>query len=174
MIEICVEITNPMKVNERGILLSEWIGLPVNLEEFQTALKEIDAVEGEYIISGSNTQNFDIPIDPFTNLWELNDLVKRIEEVDEDEHYKLAALIELAAPSDFDSIHRIIDHLDEYDFLSEIQDDYALGRYFAIDCDMLHGTPEHLKYYFHFESFGFSMKLKHGIKYTSLGAIYRK
>ena len=103
MIEICVEITNPMKANERGIPLSEWIGVPINLEEFQEALKEIDAVEGEYIISGSNTQNFDIPIDPFTNLWELNDLVKRIEEVDEDEH-KLAALIELAAPRDFDSI----------------------------------------------------------------------
>ena len=114
-----------------------------------------------------------ISFSPF-NHYLLNELVKRIEEVDEDEHYKLAALIELAAPSDFDSIYRIIDHLDEYDFLSEIQDDYALGRYFAIDCDMLHGTPEHLKYYFHFESFGFSMKLKHGIKYTSLGAIYRK
>ena len=46
MIEICVEITNPMKSNERGILLSEWIGLPINLEELQEALKAIDAVEG--------------------------------------------------------------------------------------------------------------------------------
>ncbi len=174
MIEICVRIANPMKANKRGKPLSEWIGLPINQEEFQEALKEIDAVEGEYIISGSSTQNFDIPIDSFTNLWELNDLVTRIDEVDEDEHYKLAALIELAAPSDFDSIYRIIDHLEEYDFLSEIQDDYTLGRYFAIDCDMLHGTPEHLKYYFHFESFGFSMKLKYEIKYTSLGAVYRK
>ena len=170
MIEICVEITNPMKTNERGIPLSEWIGLPINLEELQEELKAIDAVEGEYIISGSNTQNFDIPIDPFTNLWELNDLVKRIEEVDEDEHYKLAALIELATASDFDSIYRIIDHLDEYDFLSEIQDDDALGRYFMCHPNTLHRKPNFTTY----KELGWSMRLKYEIQYTSLGAIYRK
>ena len=174
MCNICVRIANPMRVNKRGYPKGEWVGLPIEQEELQEVLDEIEVTDDDYFISDSSTENFDIPIDHFTSLWELNALVERINEVDEDDYDKLAALIEIEEPDDFAAVYAIIDRLDEYDFLSEIQDDYMLGRYFAIDCDMLHGTPEHLKYYFHFESFGFSMKLKHGIKYTSLGAIYRK
>lgn len=174
MCNICVRIANPMRVSRTGYPIGEWVELPVSQEELLEVLDEIEVTDDDYFISDSNTENFDIPIDQFTSLSELNALVERINEVDEDDYFKLAALIEMEEPTDFAAVYAIIDKLDEYDFLSEIQDDYALGRYFAIDCDMLYGTPENMKYFFDFREFGFCMRLKYEIQYTSLGAIYRK
>ena len=173
MSNICVRITNPMRANKNGHLVGEWVGLPITQDELEEVLVAI-GIADEYFISESDTELFDIPVDNHTSLTELNKLVERIDEVDEAEQYKRAALIEIEGPEDFNAVYDIIDKLDEFDFLSEIQDDYTLGKYFALDCDMLHGTPEDMKYFFHFERFGSSMRYRHKIIYTSLGAIYRK
>lgn len=176
MSNICVRITNPMRVNKNGHLVGEWVGLPISQDELQEVLAEIGITDenDSFFISDSETENFDIPINQHTDLNELNKLVTRIDEVDEGDHYKLAALIEIEGPADFDAVYDIIDRLDEYDFLSEIQDDEALGRYFAIDCDMLQGTPANMVRFFNFRSYGWNLRYEHGILYTSLGAIMRK
>lgn len=176
MSNICVRITNPMRANKSGHLIGEWVGLPISQDELQEVLAEIGITDGNdsFFISDSETENFDIPIDQHTDFSELNKLVVRIDEVDEAEQYKLAALIEIEGPADFDAVYDIIDRLDKYDFLSEIQDDEALGRYFAIDCDMLQGTPTNMVRFFNFRSYGWNLRYEHGILYTSLGAIMRK
>lgn len=176
MSNICVRITNPMRANKNGHLIGEWVQLPITDDELQATLTAIGITDEHdtFFISDSETENFDIPIDQYTSFSELNNLVARIDEVDEDDHYKLAALIEIEGPTDFDAVYNIIDRLDEYDFLSEIQDDETLGRYFAIDCDMLQGTPANMVRFFNFRSYGWSLRYEHGILYTSLGAIMRK
>ena len=173
---ICVCVSNPMRATKKGRLVSEWLDLPATQEEIEETLAEIGVCDGkdDYFISDRETDNFDIPIDQFTDLKELNRLMVRIEAAGTDDYFKLAALIELAAPKSLTAIYGIIDSRDDYDFLSEIQDDEALGRYFILECDMLQGIPENEKYDCDFKSFGLHMRLKHDIKYTSFGAIYRK
>lgn len=175
MCNIYVCITNPMRVNKDGYLVGEWVGLPISQNELQEALTKIGITDenSTYFISDSDTENLDIPIDQFTDFTELNELATRIDEVDESDYFKLAALIEWEEPTCLATVHDIIDKMDSYDFLSEIQDDTALGRYYCIDCDILHGTPENMKYFFNFEEFGWSLRCHHNVVYTSLGAIIR-
>ena len=175
MSNICVRITNPMRANKNGHLVGEWVCLPITQDELQAVLTEIGITDehDQYIISESETENLDIPIAQYTNFSELNKLVARIDELATDDYAKLAAVLEWEAPTDLDAIYDIIDRLDSYIFLPEVQDDTALGKYFANDCNMLHCTIERMKYYFDFYRYGRDLRYRLKMCYTSLGAIIR-
>ena len=94
-------------------------------------------------------------------------LIDNLSEADEE---KLGAILECESCRSISDVAELIEQLDSYDLLCGIEDDEALGYYFADELCCLE-IPENIKFYFDYEAYGRDIRLEGNITYTSYGCL---
>lgn len=174
MRRICIYLTNLGKYVE-GCLVGQWLQLPVPEDKLNEVLQQIGINKQyeEYFITDSETEIPNLEINQHASLSDLNELAAKIEELTDYDCEKLSAILEWEAHTSVVDIIEIIDNLNSYDLLTEVDSDEALGEYFAIECQMFSAVPENLLYYIDYEKYGRDLRLSLDCCYTSFGAIIR-
>ena len=96
--ELKIALTNSGKYNE-GELIYEWLDLPATDEEIQTTLESIGVEDGteyeEYFISDYETLIDGLEVSEHENIFELNELMQEIDELDNYEKEVFEAILEI-------------------------------------------------------------------------------
>ena len=169
-----IYLTNMGKYVE-GCLIGQWVQLPIPQERLQEVLTQIGIGDGheEYFITDSETDILDISIDEYASIDELNELAAKIEELADSDYTRLAAVLEWESPLAVAGVIEIIENLDSYDLLPDVEDDEALGEYFGVECGAFDTIPEQLRYYIDYEHYGRDIRLELDMCFTSYGAVIR-
>ena len=131
-----------------GCLIGEYVELPVPWDKFQEVLNRIHVdTQHEYFISDYESLFSNLHISEYASIAELNELAERIEKLTDFDYDKLGAVLESESCMSIAEILEIIDQLDEFDLLTEVHDDEALGEYYAEICCSFASVADHLKYY---------------------------
>lgn len=169
---IKIFLTNLGKYNE-GYLMDEWVKLPVPADKLDEVLERI-GINGEYeeyFITDFEAPFANLDISEYSSVEELNDFAARLEELEEWDNEKLCAVLEMESPTGIAGILDIIEHLDDFDLLTEVEDDEDLGRYYADELCTLEAVPAHLRSYFDYESYGRDIRLELTCCFTSYGLV---
>jgi antirestriction protein len=143
-------LTNLGKYNE-GELIGEWVKLPVSQEELKKVFERIGINEEyeEYFITDYECDLYEVG--EYENIDKLNDIAKRIKELDEEESkvvkaiqkldYTLEEAIEKASSGD-------------YRIYSDCNDMTDVAYAAIEECGYLNNVPDNVACYFNYESFG--------------------
>ena len=82
-------------------------------------------------------------------------------------------MLEWESPLAVAGVIEIIENLDSYDLLPDVEDDEALGEYFGVECGVFDTIPEQLRYYIDYEHYGRDIRLELDMCFTSYGAVIR-
>lgn len=172
MDNLSIYITNLDKYNE-GYLVGEWIKLPVPPEKLAEVLERI-GINGEYeeyFVTDYEASFANLNISEYTSIEELNDFATRLDEVELWDTDKLCAVLEMENPTSIADTVDIIENLDDFDLFVGVEDDQALGEYFADELGTLSAMPAHLRSYFDYEAYGRDIRLESVGCYTSYGFV---
>ena len=172
MEKIKIFVTNLGKYNE-GYLVGEWVKLPVPEDKLGEVLARI-GINGEYeeyFITDYESLFPNLHISEYASIAELNEFAERVEELADFDYEKLAAVLESESSMSIAEILEIIDQLDEFDLLTEVHDDEALGEYYAEICCTFAAIPEHLKYYIDMARYGRDLRMELNCCFTSYGVV---
>ena len=169
---IKIFLTNLGRYNE-GILMGEWVRLPVPAEKLDEVLERI-GINGEYeeyFITDYEASFANLNLSEYTSIEALNGFAARLEELDDWDEEKLAAVLEYESVSSITDIMDIIEHLDDFDVLTDVEDDEGLGRYYGEELCTLEAVPFYLRSYFDYESYGRDIRMESNGCYTSYGYV---
>lgn len=169
---IIIFLTNLGRYNE-GILMGEWVKLPVPADKLDEVLERI-GINGEYeeyFITDYEAPFANLNLSEYTSIEALNGFAARLEELDRWDEEKLAAVLEYESVNSITDIMDIIEHLDDFEILTDVEDDEGLGRYYAEAFGTLEGIPAHLRFYFDHKSYGRDIHLESGGCFTSYGYV---
>lgn len=168
---INVYLANVGRFNESwGGHCGEWVKLPVPKEKLDAILKRIGE---EYFVPAFETSFANLEISEYSNIYELNDLAQRIAELDPWVTEKLAAVVEAECPHSASALLEILDHLDAFDYLAEIEDEEALGQYYAEMCGTFDALAESLRNYVDYRAWGRDIHLSGSGIFCSYGYVVR-
>lgn len=169
---IAIYLTNLGRYNE-GCLMGEWVKLPIPKDKLQEVLDRIGINEQyeEYFISDYETLFANLHISEYSSIQDLNELAEKIDELADSDYEKLGAVLECESCMSIAEILEIIDELDSFDLLTEVDNDEALGEYYAEVCCIFHGISDSISRYFDFEAYGRDIRLESNICFTSYGAV---
>lgn len=161
--------------NENGADGGEWVTLPMDQDELEEKLEAIAAAMGdsdpEWAVHDYEWCNkFDGgEIDEYANIEELNEYAQRLDDLDKWDLEKYAAAVEYWGRKYVD-----IDDIDDYNLYTNIETDYDLGYYWAVEsgCYDL-DKMGHLSNYFDYEAFGRDIRFESDGGFTSYGFIER-
>ena len=176
MERLAVYITNLGKYLEGyGCHYGQWLQLPCSEDKLQEALQAIgiNALYEEFFITDIESTIPNITINQYANISELNELAIKIEELADFDYDKLSAVMEWESSLTVAGIIDIIDNLDSYTLLPDVDDDAALGEYFSTELGVFDGIPDALRYYIDTERYGRDLRLSLDMCYTSYGTIIR-
>lgn len=164
MVEIKGYITNLGKYNE-GQLIGEYISFPIDEDELQEVFERI-GINDEYeeFFFTDWDCDCDLSLGEYENIDEINELAEALDNWDED---LLKACLEVW------SIDDIIDNdPDDYWLATDIEDDYDLGYYWAVEsgCYTIDRNNP-LSNYIDYESFGRDIRYESSGDHTSFGWI---
>jgi antirestriction protein len=165
-------VTNLGKYVE-GTLCGEWLKLPATKEEVKALLGRI-GVDGtlyeETFIADYETdiKGLSDKLGEHENLDELNYLAESLSALDKYELEKFEAALEYGEyTGSVKDLINLSQNLDCYDYIQEIEDEEALGRYYAEDLSV----PEHLQNYIDYEAYGRDIALERGGIFVGKGYI---
>jgi len=164
-------ITNLGRYNE-GYLVGKWVKLPVCEDVLDKVLKEIGINEyyEEYFITDYENEIIGIGdvISEYSSVQALNKLAQRLDDLSANDADKLGAVLEYEACTSVSDVLELLDRLDEFDLLTDVNDDEDLGYYYAEEyCSI--AIPEHIQPYFNYEAYGRDIRLESSCLYTSYG-----
>lgn len=166
-----IYLTNLGRYNE-GYLVGEWIRLPIEEEELKKVLKriEINKRYEEWFITDVEVEIRGIgdAIGEYSNLSTLNELGDMLDELCDWEKEKLQAVLEVERCSCATDIIELINNLEDWDLLTQVENEEDLGYYFAEECCCI-TIHENLKSYFDYESYGRDVHLEGNGTFTSMG-----
>lgn len=167
-------LTNLGKYVE-GYLVGQWVKLPVPEDKLNNILKQIginDEYE-EFFITDYETSFSGLRdvLGEYENIETLNELAEMLEALSSDDEDKLNAILEVESCRNVTDIKELIERLDEFDLITDIDDDDDLGRYLIDDCGVL-SIPEPLQNYIDYEAYGRDVRLEQNITYTSYGCLF--
>lgn len=169
-----IYLTNLGKYNE-GYLVGQWVKLPVLADKLQEVFRQIK-IDGkeyeEYFITDYETEVIGVgnAISEYSSITSLNELAEKLEELSEYEKGKLQAVLEYEGTMGTKNIIKLIDCLDDFDLLSDVEDEEDLGYYYIEKLCCL-AVSETLKLYFNYESYGRDVDLEGNGAFTSLGYV---
>ena len=169
---INIFLTNLGRYNQ-GILMGEWVRLPVPAEKLDEVLERI-GINGEYeeyFITDYEASFANLNLSEYTSIEALNGFAERLDELESWEVEKLAAVLEYESVNSITDIMDIIEHLDDFEVLTDVEDDEGLGRYYAEELCTLNAVPEHLRSYFDYEAYGRDIRLEMSCCFTSYGLV---
>lgn len=172
MDNLSIFITNLGRYNE-GVLMGEWVKLPVPDDRLSEVLERI-GINGEYeeyFITDYEASFANLNLSEYTSIEALNRFAARLEELDCWEVEKLAAVLEYDAVNSITDIMDIIDHLDDFEVLTDVKTDEDMGRYYAEELGTLDEVPDYLRGYFDYEAYGRDIRLVSNGCYTSYGYV---
>lgn len=176
MERLAVYITNLGKyLAGYGCHYGQWLQLPCCEDKLQEVLEAIginDQYE-EYFITDSQSKIPNVTINQYASIGELNELATKIEALADFDYEKLSAVMEWESSLTVAGIIDIIDNLDSYTLLPDVDDDAALGEYFSTELGVFDAFPETLRYYIDTEKYGRDLRLSLDMCYTSYGTIIR-
>lgn len=172
MERLCIYLTNWGRYNE-GCLMGEWVKLPIPEDKLETVLARIgiDDQYEEYFISDYESIFDNLYIGEYTSIDELNVFAEKLEELADFEYEKLAAVLESEACMTIAEVLQIIEDLDSFDLLTEVDTDEALGEYYADVGGIFHGIPDSIQRYFDFRAYGRDIRLELNTCMTSYGLV---
>ena len=151
---ISIYLTNLGKYNE-GELVGEWVELPVD-DDFEQAFKDIGIGTTdefgqpyeEWFITDYET-DFGLSIGEYENIYELNEMAKKLEELGETDKIKVEAYLDYFGGTIDDALESIDNAYIFWD-CSTMED---VARQYAEDIDYEFGD-DILETYFDYDSFG--------------------
>ena len=164
-------ITNLGRYNE-GYLIGKWVKLPVSEEKLDEVLKAIGINEyyEEYFITDYENEIIGLGdvISEYSSVVALNDLAQRLETLSDADTDKLGAVLEYETCRGVSEVLKLLDELDDFDLLTDVNDDEDLGYYYAKEyCSI--DIPENIQPYFDYEAYGRDIRLESSCLYTSYG-----
>ena len=156
--------------------MGEWVRLPVPAEKLDEVLERI-GINGEYeeyFITDYEASFANLNLSEYTSIEALNGFAARLDELESWEVEKLAAVLEYESVSSITDIMDIIERLDDFEVLTDVEDDEGLGRYYAEECCILNGLPETVQQYFDFAAYGRDIHLEGCGVFTSFGYVEDK
>ena len=164
-------ITNLGRYTE-GYLIGKWVKLPVSEEKLDEVLEAIGINEyyEEYFITDCENDIIGLSdvISEYSSVVTLNELAQRLEMLSDADTDKLGAVLEYEACRSVSEVLELLDELDDFDLLTDVNDDEELGYYYAEEyCSI--DIPEHVQPYFDFEAFGRDVRLENSCLFTSYG-----
>lgn len=173
---LAVYITNLGKYLEGyGCRYGQWLQLPCSQDKLREAMESIginDQYE-EYFITDSQSRIPNITINQYVSISELNELAAKIEALADFDYEKLSAVMEWESSLTVAGIIDIIDNLDSYTLLPDVNDDATLGEYFSTELGVFDAIPEAFRYYIDTEKYGRDLRLSMDMCYCSYGTIIR-
>ena len=106
-------LTNLGKYNE-GDLVGEWVDLPVD-DDFESVLEDIginDEYEEWFITDYENDYGYEVG--EYDNIFELNEIAERLEDLDEDQAQMISAIIDSGYANDIDEAITMLDNVMVY------------------------------------------------------------
>ena len=156
-------ITNLGKYNA-GALVGQWVPFPTTAEELQRVFSAIGIGKPdacgvsyeEWFITAyeSRVHGLSAALGEFVNLDELNYLAVKLNSMEQSELKEFEAA--LAMDDHCGSLQELInltDNLDCYDFMPDISDEEALGRYYLLEVGSIK-VPDELIDYIDYEALG--------------------
>lgn len=138
-----------------GELVGSWIQLPVDDEEIERILKEIGINDGyeEWFIADFEKYISDIEVSEYSNIYELNELVRPIADIVETEEELdiLNAIIDITGDLDSALIKLRAQDYAIYDNCISMED---VAEQVVEETGLLHGIPAFLANFFDYEAFG--------------------
>lgn len=151
-----IYLTNLGKYNE-GYLIGRWIDLPCSGEDLETVLKEI-GIDGEnyqeYFITDYEN-DFDIEVEEYDAISKLNELAKKLEELEDYEIKIFRAYMYQGY-----NVEYALDHLDDACIYYNCDSMTDVAEQYCEECGILDSIPENLRYYFDFETYGRDMSFE--------------
>ena len=164
-------ITNLGKYTE-GYLIGKWVKLPISEDRLDEVLKAIGINEyyEEYFITDYENEIIGIGdvISEYSSVQALNELAQRLEDLSADEVDTMGAVLEYEACRSVSDVLELLDELDNFDLLTDVNDDEELGYYYAEEYCCI-DIPEHIQPYFDYEAYGRDIRLESSCLYTSYG-----
>lgn len=160
--------------NENGADNGEWITLPMEEEELEAKLAEIAEKmkdsDPEWFINDyewTTEEHIDSSIDENENILELNELIQRMDELDDYQAKALFAILEVHTSDLLEALDIV--ECDNFEFyegydLEEVAEEIVKDCYFTKD------TPEIFERYFDYEAFARDLRYD-GYNETSNGVI---
>lgn len=166
-----VFITNLGRYNE-GYLVGKWVKLPVDDETLDKVLTEIGINEQyeEYFITDYENTLVGIGdvISEYSSVAALNKLAQRLEVLSDADADKLGAVLEYEACKSVSEVIDLLDELDEFDLLPDVENDEDLGYYYVEEYGSI-DIPESIRAYFDYEAYGRDIRLESSCLFTSYG-----
>ena len=171
---ISIYLTNLGKYVE-GCLMGEWVKLPVDKDKLQDVLDRIGIDRQqyeEYFISDYEALLGNLHISEYSSIQELNELAERLEDLADHEYEKLAAVLECESSMSIAEVLEIIDELDNFDLLEDVDNDEALAAYYIDNGYIFCDVPDNIKTYLDLDRLGRDIRLEStNVCYTSYGAV---
>ena len=121
---INVYITNLAKYNA-GELVGQWVSLPLPLDELEEIINEILGDDEEYFISDYECDF--MTINEYSDIYKLNELAERIDDLDEHDQIKVKAILEWGAR---ENVEEAINDLNDFILYEDITSEEELAEYF--------------------------------------------
>ena len=173
MDRIKIFLTNLGRYNE-GILMGEWVKLPVAENELETVLTRIGIRKGyeEYFITDYESSIANLQIEEYASISEVNELATRIDELSDWDYEKLCAVLEMESfTTSVKAILALLNELDGFDLIPEVTDEESLGEFYAEACNIFTNLPEIMSRYFDFRRYGQDIHLEGCGVFTSYGYV---
>ena len=172
MDRIKIYLTNLGKYNE-GVLMGEWVKLPVAEDELEAVMKRIGIRNGyeEYFITDYESSIANLQISEYTSIGEVNELATRMDELNDWDYEKLCAVIEAESPTSVKAILALLNELEHFDLIPEIRDESSLGEFYAECCGIFTNLPDFVQRYFDYKAYGRDIHLEGRGIFTSYGYV---
>ena len=170
---IAIYLTNLGKYVE-GCLVYELVKLPIDKEKLDEVLTRIGINEQyeEVFISDYETTLSNLHISECSSIQELNELAERLDGLADHEYEKLAAILECESSTSVAGVLDIIDELDNFDLLEDVDDDEGLAAYYIDNGYIFCDVPDNIKTYLDPDRLGCDIRLEStNVCYTSYGAV---
>lgn len=169
--QLKVALTNLGKYNE-GELVYEWVILPAETEEIFEAFEEIGVKDGteyeEYFISDYETKINGLEVGEYENIFKLNKLMKKIDELSKHEKEIFEAILE-ANSNDIEAAFDILDSGD-FQYYGDIEGYVELAE-MLVENGYLGEIPSHLEYYIDYDKIATDLMYSGEFTKTSNGFI---
>lgn len=151
-----------------------WLNdLPLSNQEILDFIKEHNistALNEEFIIADAECEGFELQIEQYDSIWEINKALHIFCELDEYQQDIVNAYME-ANGNSLQHFYFALEELDNLILEPSVKTEEDLG-YFLTECVFTEKIFESFKYYFNYESYGRDYILNAGATLTSYGCLF--
>lgn len=153
-----IYLTNLGKYNE-GMLVGEWVDLPVSEEELEKVFKRIginDEYE-EYFITDYESDIDGVKVGEYENIDDLNELAEALEDLDSEEENVLSVMLE-----DGCTFEEALEKIKDRDYMVYYNCDSMEDVAYQVveESGLLDGVPEKVARYFNYEAYGHDLEIE--------------